>query len=78
MDSTQLIIELPENDINFINEYAKRHHVTVSRLIDQYIKQIQVYEKYNFHPDVEKNIGIVPNTIDAKKEYYEHLEGKHK
>ncbi len=39
---------------------------------------MQVYEKYKFHPDIEKNIGIIPDTIDAKREYYEHLEEKHK
>ena len=78
MENAQLVIDIPENDINFLNEYAKRHHLTISSLIDQYIKQLQIYEKYNFHPDVEKNIDIIPNNIDAKKEYYERLEEKHK
>lgn len=78
MGNAQLVIDVPENDINFLNEYAKRHHVTISALIDQYIKQLQVYEKYKFHPDIEKNTGIIPKTIDVKNEYYEYLEEKHK
>ncbi len=70
MGNSQLVVDIPGNDISFLNEYAKRYQVTISNLIDQYIKQLQKYEKYDIHPDVEKNIGIIPNGISAEEEYY--------
>jgi hypothetical protein len=78
MDAAPMTIHLPESEVAFLEEYAERHQVTVEELIDQFVKQLRSTEKYSFHPEMKKFAGIVPKDIDARKEYYEHLEEKHK
>ena len=73
MDTTQLTVHLPESDVTFLEAYAKRRNITISELIDQYIKQLQISEGYSFHPDIEKNAGVMSSDIDAKRTYYEHI-----
>ena len=78
MDTTILTIRLAKTERAFLEEYAQRHRITISELIDQYIKQLQISEKYSFHNDVDKYTGDIPDNIDAQKEYYDHIEEKHK
>jgi len=74
----QLTIDLAEPDLAFLMDYTKRHKITVTELIDQYLKQLRMVERYSLHPDIEKFTGIVRDGIDAKSAYYEHIEGKHR
>lgn len=78
MQTKQLTVQLPEMEINFLEDYANRHQITVSKVIDYLIEQLQISEKYVLHPDIEKHSGILPKDIDAEKEYYGYLEEKHK
>ncbi len=78
MNATPLTIHLPEPEVTFLKEYAKRHQVSLAELIDQFVKQLRVAEKYSYHADIKKFAGLVPKDIDARREYYEHLEEKHK
>ncbi len=77
MDKTQITIQLPESEVDFLEKYTKRNNITISELIDQYIQQLQISERYSHHPDVKKNAGIIPNDINAQKEYYNYIEEKH-
>lgn len=78
MNATSLTVHLPESEVTFLEEYAEKHQVTVEELIDQFVKQLRIAEKYSYHPEIKTFAGIVPKNIDARKEYYEHLEKKHK
>jgi hypothetical protein len=78
MNATQMTIQLPQPKIIFLEEYAQRHKVTVAELIDQFINQLRVAERYSHHPEIEKFAGILPADIDAEKEYYDHIEEKHR
>jgi len=78
MNPAKLTIELPASEIVFLEEYAKRHQTTIAELFEQFIKQLRMSENYSFHPDIQKFAGMVPKDIDARREYYEYLEEKHK
>jgi len=78
MNLAKLTIELPAAEAIFLEEYAKRHKITIEEIFEQFIKQLRMYENYSFHPDIQKFAGIVPKDIDARREYYEYLEEKHK
>jgi hypothetical protein len=78
MDAIQLTIQLPESEVAFLEEYAERHKVTVTQLIDLFVKQLRIAEQYSYHPDIKKFAGIAPKDVDAQKAYYEYLEAKHK
>ncbi len=41
-------------------------------------KPLRSNTKYSFHPDIEKFAGMIPKEVEVRKEYYEHLEQKHK
>jgi len=75
---TQLTIHLPESEVAFLKDFAERRKVTVSQLIDQYVKQLRIVESYSHHPDVDRFAGIVADEADARATYYEYIEKKHK
>jgi hypothetical protein len=77
-NTTELIVRLSKSEISFIKEYAKKHGVTVSELIDRYIKRLRASQKHPLHPDVEKITGIIPNNIDAEALYHKYMLEKHK
>ncbi|MBS4029280.1 MAG: hypothetical protein KGZ58_11685 [Ignavibacteriales bacterium] len=75
MNSTELTLTLPTEEIAFAKQYALQHGMTVEELVDRFIKQLQ-QSRGKIHSEVEKFSGIVPSNIDAEKEYYEHLQKK--
>jgi hypothetical protein len=77
MSMDELTLRLPAGEIEFIEEYAKGRKLTVSELIEQYIRELQVSQKFEPHPDLKKVTGIIPQNLDVKAEYYQHLVEKH-
>ncbi len=78
MNLAKLIVELPQSDADFLEEYTNRHKTTNEELFEQLIKQLRMIENYSFHPDIQKFAGIIPCDADVKTSYYEYLEEKHK
>lgn len=65
--------------LEFIEDFAKHHKVTIADLLANFIKQLRTVEtEYSFHPDIKKFAGIIPKEVDAKTAYYDYLEEKHK
>jgi hypothetical protein len=77
METTELTVELPASEVAFIEQYAAQQGLTVSQLIDRYIKRLQKLEQHPIHPEVERISGLIPDTIDAEAEYYERVWKKH-
>lgn len=78
METMSFTIELPKTEATFLKDYARRHRITISQLMDYLIEQLQQSEEYVLHPDIQKFSGIVPGDVDAKQEYYEYLEEKYR
>ena len=76
MKTQELTIQLPIDEIKFIKQYAKRHRVTVSELVNRYVNELQ-QQKQDIHPDIQKFSGIIPKDIDAQQIYYQHILEKH-
>ena len=77
MKTQELTIQLPIDEIKFIiKQYAKRHRVTVSELVNRYANELQ-QQKQDIHPDIQKFSGIIPKDIDAQQIYYQHILEKH-
>ena len=72
METTKLTVRLPKKDLEFAKEYAQAHHITVTELIDRYLRSLQRGQGA-IHPEVEKIIGLIPSDVDAKVEYREHI-----
>lgn len=86
MDS-KLTLKLNKNIIEKAKEYAASKEKSLSRLIESYLKSLVDTEKDianesadNVTPFVKSlRIGkSVPNNLDDKNIYREHLERKHK
>lgn len=78
METTKLTVRLPKKSLEFAKEYAREHHITVTDLIARYLRRLQEEQPTPIHPDVERFSGLIPDDVDAKALYYEHIERKHK
>ena len=80
METRELTVQLPKDDIEFAERYAEEHRMTVAELIDRYLRRLRAggSDKTSIHPDVERISGLVPSDIDAEALYREHLLEKHK
>lgn len=77
METAKLTVRLPKKDLEFAKKYAQEHQITVTELIDRYLRRLQGEQPPMIHPEVERISGIVPADVDAKAVYYQHLIEKH-
>jgi Family of unknown function (DUF6364) len=78
METTKLTVRLPKDDLDFAKRYAREHGLTVTELIDRYLRALQASPRSGIHPEVERISGLVPADMDAEEEYAEHVLGKHR
>ncbi len=73
MESVKLTVRLPKRDLEFAKKYAQEHRITVTELIDRYLRRLQDTNLRTIHPEVEKITGLVPPEVDPEALYREHL-----
>ncbi len=74
--NTTLTLELPEEDIHFIQQYARAQGVSVSDSLDRIISFLRRTEQHPLHPDVLSLAGIL-RGIDPEAARMEYLTRKH-
>jgi hypothetical protein len=57
--------------------YAKAHGLSVTEVIDRYLRRLRTLERYKPSPELEAITGLVPPEIDAEAAYRRHLLEKH-
>jgi Family of unknown function (DUF6364) len=77
METAKLTVRLPKNDLDFAKHYAREHRITVTELIDRYLRSLKDGAGA-IHPKVERISGLIPRDVDARAEYREHVLEKHK
>ncbi len=75
MTST-LTLELPQEDIRFIEQYAKEQGVSVSDSVDRIIAFLRRTEQHQLHPDVLALAGIL-RGVDPDDARMESIARKH-
>ena len=78
MTTSRLTISLPKSEIDFLKKYARMNKISVSNLIDRWIKILKEKSKPPIHPDIEKFTGIIPADIDVDKAIAEYIMTKHR
>jgi predicted DNA binding CopG/RHH family protein len=78
MSTRKLTIRLPEEDIEFAKEYALRNGISVTEMIDRYLKNLRNQVRNELHPDIQRFSGIISDNIDVKTAYHDALEEKHR
>jgi len=77
MTTKKLTVELPEDDVDFMEAYAKKHGKSIADLLGPYIRRLQQRESRTLHPEVTKMTGVLPEDIDVVSEYHQHQVKKH-
>ena len=77
MKTTALTVQLPEDDAQFLEAYAKEHAVSVAELFARYARRLQNAPRAP-HPKNLKFTGTVPPDVDAREEHHQHLQDKHR
>ena len=80
---TKLTLKLDKRIINQAKAYAKRHHKSLSGLVENYFKNLtdlQQNEKAELSPPVRELSGVLKLKPDfvLNKDYLAHLEERHK
>ncbi len=42
METAELTVQLPRQDLEFAKDYAREHRITVSELIDRYLRRLRL------------------------------------
>lgn len=80
METQKLTVRLPQDDLQFIKQFASDHNVTVTELIRRYFAQLRQQAKPAIDPRLRKITGILPAHVDASKarqDYADYLLEKH-
>ncbi len=77
MKTTTLTVQLPEDDVQFLDAYAKKHAVSIADLFAGYARRLQ-RTPLAPHPENLKFTGAVPADVDARADHREHLAAKHR
>lgn len=77
-ETTKLTIRIPVQDAMFAKQYARDHGITVTEVIDRYLRQLRELEDYSPSPALEEITGLIPSDIDAETTYREHQVDKHR
>ena len=77
--NTKLTLNLDKNIIEEAKTYAKSHHVSLSKLIENYLNSLtrQTKQKSSVSPLVESLTGIIPNDYNEKKDYRDYIDQKY-
>ena len=78
MESAKLTVRLPKRDLEFAKQYAQAHKITVTELIDRFLRSLQTSEGATVHPEVERISGLIPPDADTRSEYREHILRKYR
>jgi len=76
MAAQRLTVTLPESEIAFLKQYAKKENTTISGLIDKWIKGLK--KKAEIHPDIKRFTGIIPKDLDIDRAITDYIMEKHK
>lgn len=77
--NTKLTLNLDKEVIFEAKTYAKKHQVSLSKLIENYLNSLTraSKEKSSVSPLVESLTGIIPDDYDEKHDYRNYIDKKY-
>ncbi len=76
MKTTELTVQLPEDEAHFLETYARDHAISLAELLARYARRLRKH--LDPHPENLKFTGTVPADVDALKEHRQHIENEHR
>ena len=78
MPSAELIIELPEEEADFLRAYAREHGSTVATLMARYAQALRNSPRRPPHPANVQFTGTIPSEVDVRETYLQQMVKKHR
>ncbi len=81
MPTSRLYIDLPDNELDFLKQYAAKNKTTIASLFNRWLKSLKSASKpvgEAIHPDIKRFTGIIPKDVDLDKTLTEYITEKHK
>ena len=76
-EKRKLTLRLNKRLIEQAKEYAARHNISVSELVETFFLRLEDAEENGHTQLVRQLTGILPSEVDAEKEYTDHLMEKY-
>lgn len=76
-ETTKITIRLPRQDVEFAKAYARAHGISMTEVIDRYLRHLRALEGHQPSPELEAITGLLPPDLDAEQAYRDHLIEKH-
>ncbi len=54
MEAAKLTVQLPRRDLEFAEAYARVHRISVSELIDRYLRRLRVQSTVKIRPEARQ------------------------
>lgn len=77
-NTSKLTIRLPSEDVAFVKNYAKANGLSVTEVIDRYLRRMRMLDNQAPPPALEEITGLVPSDVDVEAEVRKHEQNKHR
>jgi hypothetical protein len=78
MNATEMTVQIPREEAEFLETYAKEHATSVAEIFTRYARRLQSTTRRAPHPENVKFSGAVPSDVDAREDYRKHVLDKHR
>ena len=78
MNDAKMTVRMPAAELEFAKAYAREHGFSLTALIHRYLLRLRSAQVSNVPAEVATIAGIIPQDVDAREEYAQHSEEKHR
>jgi len=78
MNATEMAVQIPREEAEFLETYAKEHATSMAEIFTRYARRLQNAGRRVPHPENIKFTGAVPEDVDAREFYRNHMVDKHR
>jgi hypothetical protein len=76
--ATEVIVQLPHEEAEFLETYAKEHATSVAEILTRYARRLQSKARRAPHPENVKFSGAVPSELNVREDLRKHMVDKHR
>lgn len=77
IETSKLTIRLPTEDVNFVKRYAKANGLSVTEVIDRYLRRMRMLDSEAPPAVLDEITGLLPPDIDIDAQMSERRSRKH-
>lgn len=77
IETSKLTVRLPREDIAFAKRYARANGMSVTEVIDRYLRRMRMLDSRAPSSTLDEITGLLPDNIDVQAELEHHQRDKH-